>query len=165
MTLTSTKKILLITLLLAGFVSTVSADFYYGSGGISTSSDYFTTPEFSSQQEIATELVAPFIFITVLLHFALSKALNFIMAEDVEKENYHAIPYGIPLREKEHGHDRLHPDARKYAMIMSLTITASLVPTPYWDIIRGAMGLIGIGTAIAFATIIGFVIYLMAKVP
>ena len=159
---TSTTKKILIGLLLLTFVSMVSADYYYNdAGSISTDSSYFTTPEFESQEELATELVAPFIFIAILLHFALSRALNFVLAEDIENENYHAIPYAIPLRDRGHGHDRLHPDARRYAMVMSLAITGSLVPTPYWDIIRGIMTSIGTATAIALA---GLMLYGFYKV-
>lgn len=157
---TSTSKKLIIGLLLLTFISTASADYYYNdAGGISTDSSYFTTPEFESQEELATELVAPFIFISILLHFALSRALNFVLAEDIENKNYHAIPYAIPLRDD--GHDRLHPDARRYAMVMSLAITGSLVPTPYWDLIRGIMTSIGTATAIALA---GLMLYGFYKV-
>lgn len=143
-------------------VSTVSAQFYYDDGGSSITSDsYFSMPEYDSQREIASELVAPFIFITILLHFALSRALNFIMAEDIENEDYHKIPYTIPLRDR--GYKRDHPDARKYAMIMSLAITGSLVPTPYWDIIRAAMGSIGILTAVALVILFLYGFYNVAK--
>ena len=158
---TSTSKKIILGILLIGFVSTVSADFYYNNDGGFSGNEYFSTPSFESQEEIATQLVAPFIFITILLHFALSRALNFILAEDIEEERYHAIPYGIPLRDR--GHDKLHPDARKYAMIMSLTITASLVPTPYWDIIRGVMASIGTLTALALGALFLYGFYNVAK--
>ena len=160
MTSTSTNKILILMILSSLFVLTASSQEFYYNDGVSSfsSNDYFTVPEYESQEEIGTELVAPFIFVTILLHFALSRALNFILAEDIEEKNYHAIPYAIPLKD---GHRRKHPDATRYSMVMSLAITGSLVPTPYWTIIKGVMA--SIGTLTAFV-LLGLFVYGFYKV-
>lgn len=158
---TSTVRKTMVFVLVIGFFSTFTAGYYYNQGQGFETDEHFSIPSYDSQEEIATKLVAPFIFITVLLHFALSRALNFILAEDVEEERYHRVPYAIPLRDE--GHDRLHPDARKYAMIMSLTITASLIPTPYWDIIIGVMASIGTLTAVALGALFLYGFYNVAR--
>ena len=164
---TSTSKKLIIGLLLIGFISNVSADFYYNQGSSGFSSDnYFNMPEYDSQKEIATQLVAPFIFITILLHFALSRALSFILAsgedDPWEDSNTWAVPFAIPMRER-NGMDHVSPDTSRYSMIMSLTITASLVPTPYWDIITGIMASIGLLTGAALLILFLYGFYNVAR--
>lgn len=166
MILNSTSKKLILALMLIGFMSSVSADFYYNQGG-GLSGDgfsqdsFFSFPEYDSQVEIATELVAPFIFISVLLQFALSKALSFILANNKDDPlNDNRVLWGLP-RGTYTRDDSV--DVSRYSMIMSLTITASLIPTPYWDWISGIMRLIGVGTAAALVAGIIIVIYLMAR--
>jgi hypothetical protein len=163
MTSTSAKKKILLGFLILAFVSSVSADFYYSqnSGSSLSSENYFSIPEYDSQYEIGTQLVAPFIFITTLLHFALSKALSFILANDSDDPlNDARVLMGLPRGVEQRG-DRL--DVSRYSMIMSLTITASLIPTPYWDMIRGIIQLIGVGSLVFFAGAVAFVLYLMIR--
>lgn len=162
MTLTSGKKKIILGFLILAFVSSVSADFYYNQGSSGFSSDnYFSIPEYDSQYEIGTQLVAPFIFIATLLHFALSKALSFILANDSDDPlNDPRVMMGLP-RGVEQRDDRL--DVSRYSMIMSLTITASLIPTPYWDMIRGIIQLIGAGAILFFTGLVAFILYLMIR--
>lgn len=155
MTSTSIKLTLIAAILVTGFVSSVSADFYYNQGpglsGISNDS-YLSMPGYTNHKEIATELVAPFIFVTVLLHFALSRALSFILANDSDdpiRDNL--VRWGLPRGVETYDDSRV--DVSKYSMIMSITIAASLVPTPYWSLIRGTMASIGLLTGFALAAL------------
>ncbi|MFB6100363.1 MAG: hypothetical protein ABEK16_03745 [Candidatus Nanohalobium sp.] len=159
---TSTSKKLVLTLMLISFVSSVSAAFYYNQGGgnsqiLESRDSYFSTPQFDSQEEILSELVAPFIFIATLLNIALSKALTFILAKDdtpdySDPEYRGFVPYMFPIKDN-------RPDTTRYSMIMSLAITASLIPTPYWDIIRGLMASLGIAAAAGIVIVSGYVVY------
>ncbi len=157
----STSKKLVIGLLVLFCVSTVSAQFYYDDGGgnqiLESRDSYFSTPSFESQEEILSELVAPFIFIATLLHVALSKALVFILAKDDTPDYSQAeyrgfVPYMFPIKDN-------RPEVANYSMVMSLAITASLIPTPYWDIIRGLMATFGIIVTIGLLLIPIFIVY------
>jgi hypothetical protein len=141
---------------------TLSAGVTYDSGNSFSESEYFSIPNFDSHEEIATQFVAPFLFVTILLHFALSRVFTFILAEDVEDNRYNRVPAGIPLVWRP-GHSRPTPDARKYSMIMSITITASLIPTPYWGWITGLMSYLGLSAALFFSGLFLYIMYMMVK--
>ena len=163
MTLTSTKKTLLITFLTVVLAfNTAGQSFDYDNNNFN-SDEYFTVPEYDSQAEIATELVAPFIFVTVLLHFAFSRAFLFILAEDNDSLTYNSrgVPIVFPMEDRGNG---TRPNTSKYSMIMSLAITGSLIPTPYWEYIRQIMGALGAISTLAFGAMFIFVLYMMAKV-
>lgn len=139
MTATSTsanRKILLAAFIL--LLPLASASHYYAnqaSGSISDETQ-FSVPEYDSHQEIIAELVAPFIFITILIQLAFTNVLHWIFYE--EDDNYpRNIPYGISVRE-----DRL--DVRKYSTVMAVTVTAMLVPSPFWDYVILATQLTGL---------------------
>lgn len=162
-TLTKRKltSLLFVSILLS---VTAAAQLDVNSGYSSYKSDYFVLPEYGSQQEIATELVAPFIFISVLLHFALSRALSFILASGKDEDELWdnnlvmgAAPWAIRVDEDK------GPNTSKYAMIMSITITASLIPTPYWSIITGLMASIGTLTVAALTVLFLYGFYNVAK--
>jgi len=163
---TSTNKTLFLLAITVALAFTASSqDFYYNGEGSTFSNDnYFTVPEYESQAEIATELVAPFIFVTVLLHFAFSRAFLFILAEDNGDEiayDSRGVPITFPMKDRGQGN---RPNTSKYSMIMSLAITGSLVPTPYWGWIRQIMEALGAISTVAFAALFIFVLYMMAKV-
>jgi hypothetical protein len=160
MTSTLDKKILLGFLIIA-FASTASADFHNQGFSDFSEDSYFSIPEYDSQYEIGTELVAPFIFVATLLHFALSKALSFILANDSDNPaNDPRVLWGLPKGVETHDN---RADVSRYSMIMSLTITASLIPTPYWSYIREIIQLIGLGSMVFFAGLVAFILYLMVS--
>jgi len=104
-------------------VSAVSADYYYSDSGIqSINQDTgFTVPEYGSQQEILTKLVAPFIFVSILLQVLFNRALRFAFVDE------------------DSGNDLLSlvednkPSLSREATLMSITATAILIPTPFWN--------------------------------
>jgi len=149
----SIKKIASMVLLVL-FVSTASAQYYNDPGTISND-EYFSFPDYDSQTELVSQLVAPFIFVAVLLNFALSRALRFILANDSDDPwNDPHVAWAMPgAQAPDEG-----PNVKRYSMIMSIAITASIVPTPYWNLIRTFMASIGIisGGAIAVIFVYGF---------
>jgi hypothetical protein len=162
---TSTSKKFLLGILILSCFSGVSAQFYYDDGGgnqiLESRDSYFIMPEYDSHREILTEFVAPFVFVAIILQFGFSRALNLIMAggrdDPWEQDNLWNVPFGIPLRER-HGMDHVSPDARKYATVMSLAVTASLVPTPFFQNIQAAIALVFGGTIYLLFAGVGIVV-------
>lgn len=105
----------------------------------------FSVPEYESQSEIATELVAPFLFLVILLKFALESVLATIL-----DTNDTPIPGD-------------KPDVSKEATLMAVTIAGMLIPTPFWDYMRLAAGSIGLMATAALALAVLFVIYSFLK--
>ena len=128
MTSTSTKLSLL-TVLTALMLTTGLATHQTGSiTGDDLGSTGFEVPQYDSQQEILAQLVAPFLFITILLQLLYGKVLHFIF-EDKDQ-----TPYGAPHWVE----DSDKPDVRKYATLMAISTTAVLVPTPFWTYVTWA---------------------------
>jgi uncharacterized membrane protein len=146
MTLTLNKKAVLGCLVLLSFVSLVAGN--HGSPISGSSGDGlpegYSIPEYGSQGEMLMELVAPFIAIAVLLQFVFFKVLVFTLAED------DSSPFSSRKSEI--------AKARKQSMVLSLVITAMMVPSPYWSWIRKAF------QGITFAAIIGLSIGLLILV-
>jgi len=145
--------ILVLTTVLAGLVAG-SGYYYNGNGGngiITSTGSSFGVPQFSSQQELLTQLVAPFIFIAILLQFAFAKVFHFILHDDDFPEN---VSYPIAIREG-------RPDVSKYSMLMSLTVTAMLVPSPFWDYVRLSIQLMGV---IPIVVLLGMFFWIAFKV-
>ncbi len=150
-TWTSSKSLILGIFLLV--LTSVAAAQITGQGSYDSSEisadTGFSIPEYSSHQEILTELVAPFIFLTVLLHFALTKALHFTLAE----EDYGPQNPFAPNRA---------PNVKRYSLVMSLAITGALVPTVIWDYVLWSIRLLGVTSLLFFIGLILFVLYLMS---
>ncbi|MFB6216388.1 MAG: hypothetical protein ABEJ72_05410 [Candidatus Aenigmatarchaeota archaeon] len=124
---------------------------YQDSGNLYSSDTGFSIPEYESQKELVTELVAPFVFLTVLLQFILAKVLHLVYADEDIPEG---VPYGVPVRDEK-------PDMRKYSTLMAVTITAMLVPTPFWSYVRFVVGGIGLVTITAFAAALVYLVYVL----
>ncbi|PSG98715.1 MAG: hypothetical protein BRC29_01145 [Nanohaloarchaea archaeon SW_7_43_1] len=101
----------------------------------------FSVPQYDSQAELATELIAPFLFLVILLKFGLEMVLS-----NVLDSNNAPIP-----GEK--------PDVSRESTLMALTITGMLIPTPFWDYMRLAASSIGLIATGAVILAILFVIY------
>ena len=115
---TSISKFSVLTiffLIISGFVSGQ----YYNDGGTigGQTSDTFLIPEFDSNREIATEFVAPFLLITILLQRGLYQALSFTLDTS-----------NIPGSDK-----KKYAKVRKQSTIMALLISGMMVPTPYFQ--------------------------------
>ena len=158
---TLTKKTVLISSLLILTTISTSAQLDFDNRNTFNSDNYFVMPEFDNQQEIATELVAPFLFVSILLHFALSRALSFILANNEDDPiNDPRVLWGLP-RGTYTTENRV--DVSKYSMIMSIAITASLIPTPYWNLIVAMMASIGTLTVLALTILFLYGFYNVAK--
>lgn len=124
-TLILTKKLLFLSILSILMISGVSADYYYGSSG---GSDYafsedtgFSVPEYDSQQEIFTKLVAPFLFVSIFLQLLFNRALRFAFVDEDSGNDL------LTLMENN------EPKLGREATLMAITATAILIPTPFWD--------------------------------
>lgn len=127
---------------------------YYGDrAGSITADTGFSVPEYDSQEQLLTELVAPFIFLSILLQLILTKVLHGILRDENQPHGYVA-PAGVPMQDDT-------PNVRRYSMLMSVTITAMLVPSPFWAYVRWVAGSIGL---IAVTMIAGILLYGLYKV-
>lgn len=97
----------------------------------------FQTPSFDSNSEIVVQFVAPFIFVTILLHLALSQALHFTLVDRGDRYYWRR-------------HPRDKPPVRRMSMIMSLAITGMLVPTPFWTLIQSSLNVVGMLAVLVF---------------
>lgn len=130
----STSKLLMVSSLLLLIVSGVSATHTFDDEPAQTG---FSIPEFESNQEILTQLVAPFIFVFVFMQYTLSHALHFALDK------------------------RGKVKTDKETTLLSLAIVTMLVPSPFWQYIQWAiqgLGTLGVG---AFVALFVFVVYLV----
>jgi len=138
---TSTKlgALTAVLLLLTGL--SMSSHYYsHQQTGYSVTDTGFSVPEYDSHSELATELVAPFLFLVILLKFALESVLASVLDTN-----------DVPVPGEK-------PDVSKEATLMSLTIAGMLIPTPFWDYVRLAAGSIGLIATAAVILAILFVI-------
>lgn len=151
MILTSTTKLMVLAALVSLLVSGVAAQHYYESGsGYGSHDSEFSVPQFESQEEILAELVAPFIFMSILLQFFLQKVLHFTLRD---QDDY---PAGIRLTD-----DR--PNVRRESTLMAVTITGILIPTPFWTYVRYSIASIGLIAVTMFVGVFLFIVYLFLK--
>lgn len=136
-------------LMLSGAVS----GYYYGDSGGSYDStmDSFSVPEYDSHQEILLKLVVPFIFIFLIINFMLEKVLLFTYADDDSLPSY--------LR----GEDEEKKRVKKYSTLISLTIAAMLIPTPFWDKIIFVSASIPVLALGAIVLVLLYFLYLIVK--
>lgn len=108
-------------------------EFYYGdnSGSSYTTDNGFSIPQYDSQQELISQLIAPFIFLTILLQIAYSRALRLIFVDD-QVDLVDLVGNNRP------------PQVRRQSIMLALATTGILVPTPFWQYVRWAVGSIGL---------------------
>ena len=97
----------------------------------------FSVPEFESNQEILTQLVAPFIFLFVLMQYTLSRSLHFALDK------------------------RGRPKAGKQETLLSLAIVTMLIPSPFWQYVQWGIQTLGVIGLIAFVGLFFFVILVL----
>lgn len=143
---TSTRKIAAIMVLVFFAVGVVSGSHYYDHGGqsysVSPDDSQFSIPEYNSQSALLTQLVAPFLFIVVLLKFSFERVLQFVL-----DTNNH--PPGVDDT----------PDVSREATIMAAAVAGMMIPTPFWDYVRWIASGIGIVTSGAVLLVILFLIF------
>lgn len=97
--------------------------------------DWFRAPEYDTQQELLFEILAPFAFLVILLQMVFQKALRMTFAGDDDN----------PWR----GENK--PDVFREATMMSVAISAMLLASPYWTLMRkmaASIGLLSVGLLI-----------------
>jgi len=152
-TLILTKKLLFISIVAALMVSGVSAEYSYEDSGNYDFGDEtsFSVPEYDSQQEIFAKLVAPFLFVSVLLQMLFSRALRFAFVDKKRGNNL------LTLMEDN------KPKVNREATLMAITATAILIPTPFWNYVIWAVGSIGIIIVTIFAGTALLLLYYFLK--
>ncbi|MFB6244721.1 MAG: hypothetical protein ABEJ03_00035 [Candidatus Nanohaloarchaea archaeon] len=153
---TSTSKLIPAALVLLGLVS-LSAGTHVDSGGGSfegaSSGDGFSVPQYDSQADLVRNLVAPFLFFSILLHIGIHRALMFTIAGDVDSWMGRNPEY---RKEK----SRL----RKQSLVLSLVITGMLIPTPYFQKVNDLLGIVlGGGTFLIVTLAMLYVLYRVLK--
>lgn len=125
--------------------SGVSADYYYGDRGSSIGAETgFTIPEYESQEEVVTQLVAPFLLITILLQIAFQRALSFAF---VDNDN------GPTLRQLIVDEDP--PSVKKESTVMALAVAGMLVPSPFFKYINDFVALVFGGSIYILGAVAG----------
>lgn len=117
------------------------------SGPITDESTGFSIPQYDSQMEIATEFVAPFLLITLVLQIGLERALMFTLADDKSAWFGQQNPNYRKERKK----------IRRRSLVLALVITGMLVPTTFFQSINdliaivfgGSIYLIAVATGLA----------------
>lgn len=127
--LISSKKIILAGLFI-GFTALAAAP--HG-GGIAYGSG-FGMPDYRTQAELVTYVVAPFVFISVLLQTALIQVFKFTVFNGENRT-------------------KAAKQAKRPATLVALGITGTLVATPFWGMIRTIGSAIGLTAAITLLVI------------
>lgn len=142
-TLNKLPVLLAVTLVLS--VTAMGSHYYNHQSGYSVTDSGFSVPEYESQSEIATELVAPFLFIVVLLKFSFQKVLVFTFAEDDR------IDYP--------GRDDYKSLYSREATLMAVAVAGMMIPTPFWRYVRLVSSSLGLIATLAIALVILYLIY------
>lgn len=143
----SSEKITVLSILILFLVGAVSASYYYSeTDSYSVGEDSgFSIPEYESQSELATQLIAPFIFIVVLLKFSFERVLQFVL----DTNDHPPWDEGA--------------DVSRESSIMAIAVAGMMIPTPFWDYVRWVASGIGLATAGAVLLVILFLIFAFMK--
>ena len=110
----SINKSAVVFIFLMSISGIVSGQYYNDGTNLGSSSNSFEIPSYESNEEIATELVGPFLLVALVLRIGFSRALYFTL------DTSH-----IPgQRKKEKG------KIDRQATILSLIIAGMMIPTP-----------------------------------
>lgn len=144
------RKLVVVSFLFFLAISTVSGEqsFVFPDDQQSRSDfeaqDWFEAPTYDSQSELLFEILAPFAFITILLQISLKKALRMTFAE--EDDN--------PWRREN------KPKVHKESTLMAVTISAMLMASPYWTLIRQMAAGIGVLSVAMLGLLLLYLAYL-----
>ena len=151
---TSINKLIFATILTLLFVGFTSS-FYYNSDRSSSFSDdsYVQIPEVDNQFELGTQIVAPFLLITLILQIGFQRVLQFTLDEDKSK---------WASRDPKYKKERAK--IRKQSTIMALLVAGMIVPTQTFQLVRSWVSIVYGSVAIIFFTVmlLGFT-YLIYK--
>ncbi|MFB6203803.1 MAG: hypothetical protein ABEK01_04920 [Candidatus Nanohaloarchaea archaeon] len=136
--MTSTSSKLLGLMLLGVILTSVGTSSFHNSEAAN-----FEVPEYDTNREIFIHLVAPFIFIFVLLQYGFTRALHYTLLDQEDSTE--------------------GPDVRRYATVLALSATGMMMFTPAWERLRtAAQGFGGFAVAV-FVGLLAFTVYSMAK--
>jgi hypothetical protein len=150
MTTSTSTKLSVFILVMITFTGIAFGSHYYThqQQGYSVTGDTgFSMPEYETQTELVTQLLAPFLLITIILQTGFERALRFAFADDDD-------PTLLDLTE-----DRRPPGIKRKSMVMALAVTGMLVPTPFFQYINklvawvfgGSIYFLGIVAGLYFA--------------
>lgn len=114
------------------------------SGSDFEAQDWFEAPTYDSQSELLFQILAPFAFMTILLQISLKKALRMTFAQ--EDDN----PWNRENKPKVH----------KESTLMAVAISAMLMASPYWTLIRQMAASIGVLTVGMLGLLLLYMAYL-----
>lgn len=117
------------------------------SGSDFEAQDWFEAPTYDSQSELLFEILAPFAFLTILLQISLKKTLRMTFAQ--EDDN----PFT--------GENK--PSVHKESTLMAVTISAMLMASPYWTLIRQMAAGIGVLTVVMLGLLLLYLAYLFIQ--
>lgn len=125
----------------------IAGDGYYGDGDSRPISGDagFSIPQYDSHMEIATDFVAPFLLITLVLQIGLERALMFTLADD--RSAWFGQPNPNYRRERK--------KIKKRSMILALVITGMLVPTTFFQSINDLIAIVFGGSIYIIAVATG----------
>lgn len=145
------NRFILLSVLLISLLTLGSAVQEYGIDTDSNSDfeaqDWFEAPTYDSQSELLFEILAPFAFMTILLQMIFKKTLRMTFAEEDDH------PF---TRENK-------PSVHKESTLMALTISAMLMASPYWTLIRQMAAGIGVLTVVMLGLLLLYLAYLFIQ--
>lgn len=142
MTMTSTSNKLILVILLIAFAGAVTASHETSSSGTG-----FVIPDYDSHYEIATELFAPFLFVTVLFQIILEFLFNATLLPDQKR--------GLNWQSSEYKYKRKR--IRKVSTVCAIAIAAMLVPTNFYTLLA-ATALVSYGGSTLIFIIVPFLL-------
>lgn len=123
--------------------SFAAADYYYErNSGFSTDTG-FSAPQYDSQEEILTQLVAPFLLIAIILQIGFDRALRFAFVGDQNNDLLGLVEDNRPS------------NVRKQSTLMAVAVAGMLVPTSFFQLLNSYIAILFGGiTYIFFAVVV-----------
>lgn len=147
MTTSTSTKLSVFILVMITFTGIAFGSHYYNhqQQGYSVTGDTgFSMPQYDNQTELLTQLLAPFLLITIILQTGFERALRFAFADDDD-------PTLLDLTE-----NKRPPGIKRKSMVMALAVTGMLVPTPFFQYINDIITLVFGGVFYLAVFSIGF---------
>lgn len=142
---TSTKFLGLLSVCVLIGGTALGSHYYDHQEGYSVTGDTgFSIPEYNSQSELATELIAPFLFIVILMKFAFERVLEFTLVGNNDRPN----PW-----------DDSGENVSREATLMAIAVTGMMIPTPFWSYVRTVASSLALVATSAVLLVLLFLIY------
>lgn len=138
---TSTLNKLVLAVFLIAFIGSAAA-----SHESSSTKEGFVIPDYESHYELATQLFAPFLFVTVLFQIVLEFLFNKILLPKQNTTSWNSAKYKYKRKR-----------IRRFATVSSLAIAAMLVPTNFYTLLT-ATALVSYGSAALLFVVVPFLV-------